>query len=252
MLLAAEDVSETFVTQNHDMPFPDPLLIDTKFIIVPSIVQRRLLDGLIIRHAYSDFPHDVSGKRSCYIVDDKLDGPTLCSLSLLTNKMRAAKSTFQQVGFYAGVGRSAKTVDVIMFGAKYLTDPLWTHEKYGMLQPTLELFFANWDSEPGHTGITSLKEVGVAGTLRYFLSRHDGCAIRPFLEAGFGIHYLTEIRIEHEELGQHIQFGSKIGIGLTLGDYMDIVGRVRHLSNAGLSDPNWGINHVMLMVVSRF
>jgi lipid A 3-O-deacylase len=158
----------------------------------------------------------------------------------------------QPFGVFAAAGRSSRTVDVVQFGLRYEWAPISIGQKHRTLQPAVEVLFANWDSDPGHTGVTSLKELGVAGTLRYSPARHSNRLLAPFVELGFGVHYLTETEIEREELGQHMQFGSKIGLGVTLGANMDIGARIRHLSNAGLSDPNWGINHVLLVVSTRF
>ena len=48
--------------------------------------------------------------------------------------------------------------------------------------------------------------------------------------------------------------GSNLGIGLILGESerFDIGMRIRHLSNGGTKDVNWGINHIMLRFAVRF
>lgn len=71
---------------------------------------------------------------------------------------------------------------------------------------------------------------------------------RPYLEAGLGVHLLSKVHIGPRDLGSALQFGTHAGFGLRFGSHeqWDIAYRYEHLSNAGLKEPNPGINFGMV------
>jgi hypothetical protein len=77
--------------------------------------------------------------------------------------------------------------------------------------------------------------------------------LRPFVEGGEGILY-TDLRKQH--LGTRVQFSSQIGAGLeyALGPDLALTlgGRFRHISNAGLSKSDPGINTIYGLIGITF
>lgn len=71
---------------------------------------------------------------------------------------------------------------------------------------------------------------------------------RPYMEAGLGVHLLSKVHIGPRDLGSALQFGTHVGFGLRFGSHeqWDIAYRYEHLSNAGLKEPNPGINFGMV------
>jgi hypothetical protein len=71
---------------------------------------------------------------------------------------------------------------------------------------------------------------------------------RPYLEAGLGVHLLSKVHIGPRDLGSALQFGTHAGFGLRFGSHeqWDVAWRYEHLSNAGLKEPNPGINFGMV------
>jgi opacity protein-like surface antigen len=66
----------------------------------------------------------------------------------------------------------------------------------------------------------------------------------PYLEIGVGAHLLSETSISPERrFSTALQFGSHIGVGVRFGPHheYDLSYRFRHLSNAGIKQPNDGI-----------
>ncbi|HSF91084.1 MAG TPA: acyloxyacyl hydrolase, partial [Paracoccaceae bacterium] len=61
-------------------------------------------------------------------------------------------------------------------------------------------------------------------------------------------------RIEGKELGRHWQAGTNIGVGLLFprAERFEMGLRLRHLSNAGTDEFNWGVNQLLLRVGVRF
>src|SRR5436305_1101512 len=77
---------------------------------------------------------------------------------------------------------------------------------------------------------------------RYARSRNSG----PYLEAAIGLHFLSDTHIKPDvTLSTHFQFGDHIGVGVRRDKY-DLGIRLQHLSNAGLRNPNPGVNFLLV------
>ena len=156
--------------------------------------------------------------------------------------------------FFVAAGRSRASVKAIALGLEFFSTKTWFDEGNWYCTPFLEILAAYWEGDPGHTGITSLHEGGVSGYVRCIHRKVPDGVARPYVDLGLGIHYTTEDRIEGKELGRQWLAGSNIGVGLVLGESerFDVGLRVRHLSNGGTRDINWGINHYMVRAAVRF
>ncbi len=81
------------------------------------------------------------------------------------------------------------------------------------------------------------------------LEQQSRSAIAPYIENGVGIHVITGHHVtDDRDLGSNYHFGTHIGVGLRFGTRheFDFGYRLQHLSNAGLKQPNEGINFNML------
>lgn len=88
-----------------------------------------------------------------------------------------------------------------------------------------------------------LRDVGLTPVFRLWRNKaHSG--FRPFVEAGIGLHYLTQKNVGPKNFSTHFQFGDHIGVGAEFGNKMRyrVTYQFQHLSNAGIDDPNPGIN----------
>ncbi len=154
----------------------------------------------------------------------------------------------------AAVGRSDGEVVVGMIALDYHFDWQRAIGKHGVISPYCEFLLGYWEGEEGHTGVTSLHEAGLSLLLRYRYIRQPLATFHPYIDAGVGLHYLTEDRIEGKELGRNWQAGSNIGIGLLFprDERFELGLRLRHLSNAGTDDFNWGVNQLLARFGVRF
>ncbi|MFQ6003800.1 MAG: acyloxyacyl hydrolase, partial [Candidatus Zixiibacteriota bacterium] len=86
---------------------------------------------------------------------------------------------------------------------------------------------------------------GVAGPINNIFS---------YLEAGIGISYLSEKRIKGRDLSSHFQFEDRIGIGAKIGKQKrhDLNFRYMHYSNAGIKQPNDGIDIFIFSYTNSF
>lgn len=156
--------------------------------------------------------------------------------------------------FFAAIGKGNGSVQSATLGFEFYSEKRWFEEGKWYLTPFSELLLSAWKGDPGHTGIESLHEAGFTVYGRLIREKFEKLNIRPYLDAGLGLHYLTENEIESKELGRQWLAGSNIGIGLVFGESprFDVGARFRHLSNGGTKDVNWGINFIMLRLAIRF
>jgi hypothetical protein len=68
-----------------------------------------------------------------------------------------------------------------------------------------------------------------------------------YIEGGIGLYLLSKtVNNEENRLPSSFQFGSHVGTGLRLGKSATVGIVYQHLSNAGIKQPNGGINLVMV------
>jgi len=72
-----------------------------------------------------------------------------------------------------------------------------------------------------------------------------------FVEAGFGPHLISRPG-GTSRLGTAFEFNSFLGLGLRLNKNWAIISRIRHLSNAGITESNSGVNMVMFQLHYNF
>ena len=96
--------------------------------------------------------------------------------------------------------------------------------------------FGEWQSESG-----SVSDLGITPTFRYGSPGHG-----PYLDGAIGVHWLSDTKIAPlVELSTRFQFGDHLGVGWRFKNY-DLSLRLQHLSNAGIDNPNPGVNFLLL------
>jgi hypothetical protein len=108
-----------------------------------------------------------------------------------------------------------------------------------------------WHTDQGNVH-SNLFEVGLTPVLRFI--RSSG-AVRPFVEVGAGIRYISHPRISDTyTLSTAFQFASMVGVGAQFGGRQQYLAglRFQHLSNAGIKQPNPGVNFTQFYVQYNF
>ncbi len=104
---------------------------------------------------------------------------------------------------------------------------------------------------PDLGGVTRRFDVNVTPVWRSESALGD--AARGYVEAGLGVYLLSHtIHNQTNRLPTSMEFGSHLGIGLRLGPDATVGLAVQHISNAGIKQPNGGINLYMLTASHRF
>jgi len=127
-------------------------------------------------------------------------------------------------------------------------DMLERARKHFDLNLSLALNYSLFDGEENALGDTPrMRDVGLTPTFTFFSKKEYG-GFRPFLEAGIGLHYLTDKHFTTKDFSTNFQFGDHIGMGVQFGQnhHLRLAYQFQHLSNAGMGSPNPGINFHLL------
>ena len=137
------------------------------------------------------------------------------------------------------LGHGSRKVDMWRVGAQWNQSPAWLAGTRWSLY---------WDAAIGgwHSNTGTVYELGVTPVLRYAPSARGAYA-----DGGIGLHLLSDTHISSElDFSTRFQFGDHLGIGYRAERY-DVGLRFQHLSNAGVRNPNPGINFLQLRVQYR-
>ena len=140
-------------------------------------------------------------------------------------------------GISVELGSGDRDVSLARVGVHsyYALQKLAPHNVHVLLEASL----GYWATDEG-----PIWDIAMTPVFRYARSRTSG----PYLEGAIGLHFLTDTHIKPDvNLSTHFQFGDHIGVGVRRGKY-DIGLRLQHLSNAGLRNPNPGVNFLLLRV----
>ena len=150
-----------------------------------------------------------------------------------------ASTAFAVDGVSFELGRGTHNVDMARFGVQ------WTSPSRGFaghrweLARYWDLSFGSWNG--GHGAVY---DFGLTPVFR--LERPGGT---PYLDAAIGFHILSDLDVgTGSELSTRFQFGDHIGAGVRFGEHReyDLSLRLQHLSNAGIRNPNPGVNFLQL------
>ena len=125
---------------------------------------------------------------------------------------------------------------------------LWTHtfsDGYGRLDLVAELGAAYWMAH-GARSPSRAWQFSAIPFLRWSWNT------RYYLEAGVGPTVFSRTAIADRRISTAFQFGDHIGVGAYLSDNSRLGLRFSHFSNAGIKDPNPGLNVFQLIYTYQY
>jgi lipid A 3-O-deacylase len=84
-----------------------------------------------------------------------------------------------------------------------------------------------------------------------FVYEFAGETVKPYIEAGIGVALFSDTEMEEQDLGSSFQFEDRLGVGLRFNG-QEIGLRALHYSNAGISQPNDGVESYSLHYAMAF
>ena len=115
------------------------------------------------------------------------------------------------------------------------------------LESSTDKLTGYWDL--GYTYWESGKEAGARHSISFspvFVYEFGHGDIKPFIEAGIGVAVFSGTTAGDQKFGSSFNFEDRIGAGLKFGDTQRVGIRATHYSNAGIKEPNDGIESYAL------
>ncbi|MCJ8169634.1 acyloxyacyl hydrolase [Atopomonas sediminilitoris] len=157
----------------------------------------------------------------------------LLSLGMLAaGLVQAADVSFE-------VGNSSESTTTVRLGTQFDFATQWYQSDTGHLGGYWDLGYTYWDGDDASSNHT----LSFSPVLLYEFA---GESLRPYVEAGIGVAAFADTRLEEQKLGSSFQFEDRLGVGLRFGEGHDVGLRIYHYSNAGIKDPNDGVEHYSL------
>src|SRR5882762_413031 len=127
--------------------------------------------------------------------------------------------------------------------------PLAPHDGERWWPQQLQLGASVW-RVPDLGGVTRRFDVNLTPVWRS--ENAFGGAAKGYVEAGLGVYLLSHsIHNDTNRLPTSLEFGSHLGAGVRLDPRLSVGLAVQHISNAGIKQPNGGINLYMLTLSYR-
>lgn len=140
---------------------------------------------------------------------------------------------------------------ILRIGTQWLWNEKWWQSNDTHIGGYWDLMLAQW-REQNYQGITdaqhNLTSVGITPVFRFQHDRKMGF----YAEAGIGLHWLSaNYNNNGHTLTGNVQFGDHIGIGYVVNNW-DMGFKYQHFSNAGIQQPNGGVNFAVLKIGHSF
>jgi len=104
-----------------------------------------------------------------------------------------------------------------------------------------EFSLGQWNFKNNNSTKIEASEFAITPVFRF--SGNHKKDVSFYFEAAVGLHLLTSTFVRFDrKLGSQFQFGNHAGIGVIILKNIEFSYRFQHLSNAGISEPNAGIN----------
>lgn len=149
-----------------------------------------------------------------------------------------AVGSAQAADMTVAVGQSGESTMVYRLGAQFDFNRSWWQSSVGRLTGYWDAGYTFWDGDETSSN-HSLSFAPV------FVYEFAGEKVKPYVEAGIGMAAFANTRMEGNDLGSSFQFEDRIGFGVRFAG-QEIGLRAIHYSNAGLKQPNDGIESYTL------
>ncbi len=151
-------------------------------------------------------------------------------------------------GISLGIGKSRDSINIYHLGFQKQFGHSWLKSEVGSLSGYHDVSLNYWEYDD-----ESIQQAAYSPVFAYELTAF-GTGILPYLEGGIGVSYISEKMIKGRNMSSHFQFEDRIGVGLRLGKKRkhDLNFGYLHYSNAGIKQPNDGIDIFILSYTYSF
>lgn len=143
-------------------------------------------------------------------------------------------------GITVQIGESSESTTTYRIGAQFeFGRTLWQTDAGGV---QLDGY---WDAGVTRWSRLDATSLTLTPMFRLNFGANNG-GVTPFLEAGIGAAYFTDTELDRRDLGSKFQFEDRLGAGLRFETGSEVGVRYYHYSNAGIKQPNDGIDMAAL------
>ncbi|MVF49423.1 acyloxyacyl hydrolase [Pseudomonas monteilii] len=125
-------------------------------------------------------------------------------------------------------------------GVGFNWDKSWFESSTGRLTGYWDAGYTYWEAGDASGGAHSLSFAPV------FVYEFGSGNVKPFVEAGIGLAVFSGTSAGDQDFGSAFNFEDRIGAGLKIGETQKVGIRAIHYSNAGIKQPNDGIESYSL------
>ncbi len=143
------------------------------------------------------------------------------------------------------VGATSQGDMTYRLGMSFDWDKKWLESNTGFVTGYWEAGYTYWEGGDA-SGAHSLSFSPV------FTYEFSGFTYTPYIEAGIGLAAFSKTDVGDQRLGSAVNFEDRIGFGLKLPREQKVGIRAMHYSNAGLKQPNDGIESYSLFYSKGF
>ena len=173
---------------------------------------------------------------------NKLAGITL--LTLAATALTAAPASAANISAAVGVtGQGEMTWRASLV---HDWDKQWWQGERGYLTGYWDTAYTYWEGGDEASGAHSLSFSPV------LVYQFHGQRFRPFVEFGIGVSLFSSTDVGERDMGSAFQFEDRLGAGVVLPSGSRVGVRAFHYSNAGIKNPNDGIESYSLFYTRSF
>lgn len=158
----------------------------------------------------------------------------------------AMASPLQAATISGAVGATGQSEMTYRLGLGLDWDKTWLQSSVGHLTGYWDLGFTYWE---GGDHTSARQSISFAPVFVYEFAGGD---VVPFVEAGIGVSLFSDTRVGSRDLGSAFNFEDRLGLGLKIAQTHRVGVRMIHYSNAGISEPNDGIESYSLFYSMNF
>jgi len=109
------------------------------------------------------------------------------------------------------------------------------------LEGEMEYLSGYWEGSLNYWNGRGDENFGIAlsPVFAYYFNASE--TVKPYLEGGIGLSVWTETKMGHRDLSSNFLFEDRVGAGIRINNW-DLSLRYMHYSNAGIKEPNDGID----------
>lgn len=170
---------------------------------------------------------------------------TRLAASLVAVLALGSASLAQAAAVTGAVGATSQGDLTYRIGLSSEWDSKWFESSTGHLSGYWDAAYTYWEGGDA-SGAHSLSFSPV------FVYEFSGFTYTPYIEAGIGLAAFSKTEVGDQRLGSSFNFEDRIGLGLKLPDEQKVGIRAIHYSNAGIKEPNDGIESYSLFYSKGF